>query len=100
MPFLALELPRFLTFDMDQLGKHRRHHWKKRLKINRIGNFESDTSSASEDITPQVAKFYRGLCGGGRFVAWGGGGGVCFCLPPPPPPPHLHHTNLCKTSQL
>ena len=76
MPFLALELPRFLTFDMDQLGKHRRHHWKKRLKINRIGNFESDTSSASEDITPQVAKFYRGLCGGGRFVP---------SLPPPPP---------------
>ena len=38
MPFLALELPRFLTFDMDQLGKHRGHHWKKRLKISKTGN--------------------------------------------------------------
>ena len=70
MPFLALELPRFLTFDMDQLGKHRGHHWKKRLKISKIGNFESDTSSASEDIARQVAKFYRRLYDGGkRFVS-------------------------------
>ena len=36
MPFLALELPRFLAFDMDQWGKHRGHHWKKRLKISKI----------------------------------------------------------------
>ena len=64
MPFLALELQQFLTSDMDQLGKHRRHHWKKRFKISKTGNFESDTSSASEDITPQVAKFYRCLYGG------------------------------------
>ena len=68
-PFLALELPRFLTFDMDQLAKHRRHHLKKRLKISKIANFESDTFSASEDIALQVAKFYRRLYGGG-----GGGG--------------------------
>ena len=64
-PFLALELPRFLTFDMDQLAKHRRHHLKKRLKISKIANFESDTFSASEDIALQVAKFYRRLYGGG-----------------------------------
>ena len=38
MPFLALELPLFLTFDMDQLGKHLGHHWKKRLKISKTGN--------------------------------------------------------------
>ena len=73
MPFLALELPQFLTFDIDRLRKHRRHHWKKRLKISKIGYFESDTSLASEDIARQVAKFYRRLYGGGR----GGGGGLC-----------------------
>ena len=69
-PFLALELSRLLTFDMDQLAKHRRHHLKKRLKISKIANFESDTFSASEDIALQVAKFYRRLYGGGgaRFV--------------------------------
>ena len=79
-PFLALELPRFLTFDMDQLAKHRRHHLTKRLKISKIANFESDTFSASEDIALQVAKFYRRLYGGG-------GGGGRFVAPPPPPPP-------------
>ena len=61
MPFLASELPQFLTFDMNQLGKHRGHHWKKRLKISKIANFESDTSSESEDIARQVKKFYRRL---------------------------------------
>ena len=89
-PFLALELPRFLTFDMDQLAKHRRHHLTKRLKISKIANFESDTFSASEDIALQVAKFYRRLYGGG-------GGGRFFGPPPPPPPPP---PNVCKTSQL
>lgn len=44
---------------MDQLGKHRGHQWKKRLKISKSGKFESETSSASEDIARQVAKFYR-----------------------------------------
>ena len=92
-PFLALELPRFLTFDMDQLAKHHRHQLKKRLKISKTANFESDTFSASEDIALQVAKFYRRL--------YGGGGGGRFV-----PPPHHHHhhhhhhTNVCKTSQL
>ena len=80
-PFLALELPRFLTFDMDQLAKHRRHHLTKRLKISKIANFESDTFSASQDIALQVAKFYRRLYGGG------GGEGLLGAPPPPPPPP-------------
>ena len=88
-PFLALELPRFLTFDMDQLAKHRRHHLTKRLKISKIANFESDTFSASEDIALQVAKFYRRLYGGGG----GGGEGLYHHH-------HHHHTNVCKTSQL
>ena len=85
MSFLALEFHSFLTLDMDKLGKHRGHHWKKHLKISKIGNFGSDSSSASEDIARQVAKFYRCLYGGV-------GGGLC------PHPPH--HTNVCKTSQL
>ena len=76
MPFFALELPQFLTFDMDQLGKHRGQNWKKRLNISKIGNFESDTCSASEEIFQ-------------KFL-WGGGGKVCA----PPPPTHTHtHTH-------
>ena len=35
MPFLALELPQFLAFDKNQWGKHRGHHWKKRLRISK-----------------------------------------------------------------
>ena len=34
----------FSTFDMDQLGKSLRQHWKEGLKINKIAKFESDTS--------------------------------------------------------
>jgi len=34
----------FSTLQMDQLGKIRRHHWKERLKISKIAQFESDTS--------------------------------------------------------
>ena len=71
MPFLALELPRFLTFDMDQLGKHRGHHWKKRLKISKTGNLiwkwyvfsKWRYSSASCEIL-QMFVWWRG----GRFV--------------------------------
>ena len=68
MPFLALELPRFLTFDMDQLGKHRAHHWKKRLKISKTGNLIWKWySSASCEILQM-------------FVWWRGKG---LCLPHP-----------------
>ena len=100
MPFLTLELPQFLTFDMDQLGKHRGQNWKKRLNISKIGNFESDTCSASEDLVPQAAIFFISFYGGGGGV----GGKVCGA---PPPPPHTHthththtphHTNVCKIS--
>ena len=45
----------FLTFEMDQLGKIRRHHWKKHLKISKFAKCDkSDTSLASEDIAPQI----------------------------------------------
>ena len=87
MPFLALELSQFLTFDMDQLGKHRGQNWKKRLNISKIGNFESDTCSASEDLVPQAVKFFRSF--------YGGGGGVRFVTPPPQ---HTHtHTHTHPT---
>ena len=42
----------FSTFDMDQLGQIRRHHWKERLKISKTAIFESDSSQANEDIAP------------------------------------------------
>ena len=38
---------------MDQFGEIRRHDWKERLKITKMAKFVSDTSLASEDITPQ-----------------------------------------------
>ena len=45
----------FLTFEMDQLGKIRQHHWKKHLKISKFAKCDkSDTSLASEDIAPQI----------------------------------------------
>ena len=42
--------PFFSTFDMDKLGKIRRHHWKERLKINKIAKFESDLLKTNEGI--------------------------------------------------
>ena len=82
MPFLALELPRFLTFDMDQLGKHRGHHWKKRLKISKTGNLiwkwyvfsKWRYSSASCEIL--------------QMFVWWRGEGLCLSPPPPPTPPY------------
>ena len=35
---------------MDKLGKIRRHHWKERLKINKIAKFESDLLKMNEGI--------------------------------------------------
>ena len=34
----------FITFDMDKLGKIRRHHWKERLKINEMAKFENEVT--------------------------------------------------------
>ena len=39
----ATEITVFSTFDMDQLGKILRHHWKERIKISKLAKFESDT---------------------------------------------------------
>ena len=58
----------FSTFDMDQLGKIRRHHWKERLNISNNAKFESDTSQAIEDIASQSCETLLRLYGGGRGV--------------------------------
>ena len=75
----------FSTFDMDQLGKIRRHRWNERLKISKIAKSESETSHTREDIAQQGLQ---------TFVWWGGGGGGGgqVCSP--------HHTNVCKISRL
>ena len=59
----------FSTFYMDKLEEIRRHHWKERLKINKIAKFKSDTSLASEGIALQSCENLE------TFVWWGGGGG-------------------------
>ena len=67
---------------MDKLGKIRRHHWKKRLKISKIAKFESDLFKTNEDTTaPQSREILQ------PFVWWG------HKLAP-------HHQNVCKVSQL
>ena len=38
---------------MDKLGKIRWHHWKQRLKINKIAWFESNLLKTNKDIAPQ-----------------------------------------------
>ena len=71
----------FSTFYMDKLEEIRRHHWKERLKINKIAKFKSDTSLASEGIALQSCENLE------TFVWWGGGGvGVVDKFVPPTPP--------------
>ena len=70
----------FSTFYMDKLEEIRRHHWKERLKINKIAKFKSDTSLASEGIALQSCEnleTFNGMVGGG---GWGGGQ---VCAPHP-----------------
>ena len=69
----------FSTFYMDKLEEIRRHHWKERLKINKIAKFKSDTSLASEGIALQSCENLE------TFVWWGGGvgGGGQVCAPHP-----------------
>ena len=41
-PGLPIDLSTiFSTFDVDKLGKIRRHHWEKRLKISKIVTIEN-----------------------------------------------------------
>ena len=50
---------------MDKFGKICQHHWKERLKINKIAKFESDLLKNSEEIAPLIHKISQ------TFV-WGG----------------------------
>ena len=59
---------------MDKLGKIRRHHWKERLKINKIAKFESDLLKTNEDIASYSREILQ------TFVWVGGEGGTN--LPP------------------
>ena len=65
----------FSTFNMDNLGKICRHHWKERLNISKIVKFESDTFYASKDCENLQT-----------FVWWGGQ--VCA------PHPYKHLQNF------
>ena len=55
----------FSTFDMDEFGKIRRHHWKGRLKISKISKFESDLLKSYKDTAPQSREIWQTLGGGG-----------------------------------
>ena len=61
----------FSAFDMEQLGKIRRYHWKERLKISIIVKLETDSLKRAR--FRKVAKIRRHLYG------------VC-----------PYHTNVCK----
>ena len=55
----------FQLFDMEKLGKVRRHHRKERLKISKIAKFECDLLKTSEDIASQTGEILQ------TFVWWG-----------------------------
>ena len=52
---------------MDKFGKICQHHWKERLKSNKIAKFDSDLLKNSEEIAPLIHEISQ------TFV-WGGGG--------------------------
>ena len=54
----------FSTFDLDKLGKIRRHHWKELLKISKIAKFECDLLKTNEDSAPQSREILQ------TFVWW------------------------------
>ena len=79
-----LTFPRFFpTFDMDQLGKILRHHWKRCLNISKLAKFESDIGLKRAKIyLCKAATIYRRLYRvGGKFVT-------------------PDSTNFCKISRL
>ena len=59
----------FSIFNMDQLGKIRRHQRLEHLKISRIAKFESDTSYYNERryTSAKLRKFTK-LFGGGASL--------------------------------
>ena len=58
----------FSTFDMDKLAKIRHHHCKKRLKISKIAQFESNLLKPNEDIGPQRRKILHTFHDGGEHT--------------------------------
>ena len=72
----------FSTFDVDKLGKIRRYHWKKSLKISKIAKFESDLLKTNDEIATHKREILN------TFFCSGGGGGA------------PHHSNVYKCSQL
>ena len=49
---------------MNKLGKIRRIHWKKGLKISKIAKFETDLLKTNEGIAPQSPEVLQ------TFVQW------------------------------
>ena len=62
------ELCFFSTFDMDKVAKIRHHHCKKRLKISKIAQFESNLLKPNEDIGPQRRKILHTFHDGGEHT--------------------------------
>ena len=58
----------FSTFDMDKLAKIRHHHCKKRLKISKIAQFESNLLKPNEDIGPRRRKILHTFYDGGEHT--------------------------------
>ena len=44
---------------MEKLGKIRRHHWKERLKIDKIAKFGSKLLNTNEDIAPESREILK-----------------------------------------
>ena len=71
----------FSTFDMDKLGKIRRHHWKSVLKLIQLLSLKVICWKLIKKQLLKVTKLYRLLYGGGHKLT-------------------PHHTNICKFSEL
>ena len=71
----------FSNFDMDKLGKIRRHHWKSVLKLIKLLSLKLICWKLMKKQLLKVTKLYRLLYGGGHKLT-------------------PHHTNICKFSEL
>ena len=71
----------FSTFDMDKLGKIRRHHWKSVLKLIKLLRLKLICWKLMKKQLLKVLKIYRLLYGGGHKLT-------------------PRHTNICKFSEL
>ena len=60
----------FSTFDVDKLGKIRRYHWKKSLKISEIAKFESDLLKTNDEIATQKREILFGIQNPKRYQSF------------------------------